>query len=137
MQTCLQSMRACRASHMQLHVGRVLSRPVQQLQPFAGATQPRHLCNSTSAAATEAAQPAAVAENADGPVSQARERREFKPKTSVKHILVSSRHIAPAWQAPPTLFIQPEPASGLSERIMSSTTFHDLLQAVVTEYACC
>jgi hypothetical protein len=87
---------------MQLPISRVLARPVQQLQPLAGrlpTAHARHLCNSTSAAATQAAQPAADATAAAGPISTARERREFKPKTAIKHILVSSKSkaISTAW----------------------------------------
>jgi hypothetical protein len=78
---------------MQLPVGRVLAcRPGQQLQPFAGAVaaaQHRHICASTSsAAAVETSQAAAGTDNTAVPISQARERREFKARTSIKHILV-------------------------------------------------
>lgn len=90
MQTCLQGMRACRVCSIQAPVRNALARPVQHLQPFAAAVaQPRHLCNSTGVAATEA-QATAAPDATAAPVSQARERREFKPRSTIKHILVSS-----------------------------------------------
>jgi hypothetical protein len=109
MQTALQGMRACRACRgLRLPIATPLLRCSQQLVPLCGgassAAAPARSgavrCSSSAAAAaaasaTEAAAApptAAAADSASAPAppqSTARERREFKPRSSIKDLLVS------------------------------------------------
>jgi hypothetical protein len=89
-------LQACRAATMQAPFTRALSRSCQTQLPLSCGPTQRHRCAPVRRAATDVAQAEASAAAApaatpaaSAPLETPRERREFKPKTTVRELLVS------------------------------------------------
>lgn len=89
-------LRACTVATMQAPFTRALSRTCKTQLPLSCGPAQRHRCAPVRKAATDVAQAEAAAAAAQSaapaasaPLETPRERREFKPKTTIKELLVS------------------------------------------------
>lgn len=79
-----------RAYNMHMQLSKAVSSCKQHIVPSRCGPAVRQLssCSPIKSAATEVVQTTAAAAAQQGPLEQARERREFKPRTSIRKLLV-------------------------------------------------